>query len=79
MTKFAKKNVKKCSNPKSVLPPSMRMLRKNKQVLLFNDKEMEVMNRFFKKYKIESKSRFFRETIISAILRTMEEDHPKLF
>ena len=59
--------------------PSMRMLRKNKQVLLFNDMEMEVVARFFKKYKIQSKSRFFRETIISAILRKMEEDHPTLF
>lgn len=59
--------------------PSMRMLRKNKQVLLFNDMEMEVVSRFFKKYKIQSKSRFFRETIISAILRKMEEDHPTLF
>ncbi|MCL2727664.1 MAG: hypothetical protein FWD56_04695 [Bacteroidales bacterium] len=60
-------------------PPAMRMLRKNKQVLLFNDKEMEVVSRFFKKYKIQSKSRFFRETIIAAILRKMEEDHPTLF
>jgi len=64
---------------KPALPPSMRMLRKNREVLLFNDKETEVMTRFFQKYKIQSKSRFFRETIISAILRKMEEDHPTLF
>lgn len=79
MTKFAEKKLKKRKIPKPALPPAIRMLRKNRQVLLFNDKEMEVITQFFKKYKIESKSRFFRETIIAAILRKMEEDHPKLF
>ena len=55
------------------------MLRKNRQVLLFNDKELAVVNRFCEKYRIQSKSRFFREAIISVILQRMEEDHPKLF
>jgi len=71
--------LKKRKITKSTLPVSMRMLRKNKQVLLFNDKEMEVVSQFCKKYKIESKARFFREVIISVILQKMEEDHPKLF
>jgi len=64
---------------KTTPPVAMRMLRKHKQVLSFNDKEMEVVSFFCKKYKIVSKSRFFRETIISAILRKMEDDHPTLF
>ena len=55
------------------------MLRKNKQVLLFNDKELEVVNRFCEKYRIQSKSRFFRELIIATILQRMEEDYPRLF
>ena len=55
------------------------MPRKNKQVILFNDKELDVILRFCSKYKIQSRSRFFRETIISTILQKMEEDHPKLF
>ena len=57
----------------------MQMPRKNKQVILFNDKELDVVLRFCSKYKIQSRSRFFRETIISTILQKMEEDHPKLF
>ena len=57
----------------------MQMPRKNKQVILFNDKELDVILRFCSKYKIQSRSRFFRETIISAILQKMEEDHPRLF
>ena len=57
----------------------MQMPRKNKQVILFNDKELDVILRFCSKYKIQSRSRFFRETIISTILQKMEEDHPRLF
>jgi len=62
-----------------IKPAPERMLRKHKQVLSFNDKEMEAILHYCKKYKIESKARFFREAIISAILRKLEEDHPKLF
>jgi hypothetical protein len=78
-TTFAKKIVKRRINPLPRPPVPFRMIRKNKQVLLFNDKEMEAVNQFCKKYKIQSKSRFFREVIISTILQKMEEDHPKLF
>jgi len=74
-----KKKLKKPKKSKPAPPVSVPMLRKNKQVFLFNDKEMDAVNYFCKRYKIVSKSRFYRETIISAILRKMEEDHPKLF
>jgi len=74
-----KKKLKKRKKSKSTPPDSVPMLRKNKQIIYFNDKEMEAVSYFCKKYKIESKSRFYRETIIIAILKKMEEDHPKLF
>jgi hypothetical protein len=53
--------------------------RKHRKVLLFNDPEMEAVLQFCKKYKIANHSKFFRETIIAAILRKTEEDHPTLF
>ena len=71
--------LKKRKTIRPAQPAPVRMLRKHRQVLSFNDKEMEVVSYFCRKYKIKSKSRFFREAIISAILRQMEEDHPKLF
>ncbi|MDR0667448.1 MAG: hypothetical protein LBF90_02375 [Prevotellaceae bacterium] len=53
--------------------------RTHRQALLFNDAEMAAIAGFCKKYKITNRSKFFRETIISAILRKNEEDHPTLF
>jgi len=53
--------------------------RRHRKAILFNDKELEAIELYCKKYKVSSESKFFRETIISAILRQFEEDHPKLF
>jgi hypothetical protein len=53
--------------------------RTHRKSLLFNNTEITVITGFCKKYKITNQSKFFRETIISAILRKSEEDHPKLF
>ncbi|AGY53932.1 hypothetical protein BRDCF_p1305 [Bacteroidales bacterium CF] len=40
---------------------------------------MEAVELYCKKYKVTSESKFFREAIISTILRQFEEDHPRLF
>ena len=54
-------------------------VRKHRRMILFNDKEMEVLNLYFEKYKTKSKTKFYREAIIATVLRQLEEDHPKLF
>ncbi|NCB98124.1 MAG: hypothetical protein EOM36_07180 [Bacteroidia bacterium] len=53
--------------------------RRHRKAILFNDKEMEAVELYCKKYKVTSESKFFREAIISTILRQFEEDHPRLF
>ena len=53
--------------------------RKHRKTLVFNDAENEAIKNFCAKYKISNQSKFFREAIISTILRKLEEDHPKLF
>lgn len=53
---------------------------REKQVTFsLNDKEYALINAYIKKYKIENRSRWFRETIISFILRNLEQDYPTLF
>lgn len=64
---------------KSKLNKLPNLIRKHRKTLKFNDKEMAVIQHFFKKYKIQNESKFFREAIIATILRKTEEDHPKLF
>ncbi|MEA2041669.1 MAG: hypothetical protein U9N85_03855 [Bacteroidota bacterium] len=45
----------------------------------FNDYEFDAFQRYCKKYKILNKSRFFRETIMNAVLQRFDEDYPSLF
>lgn len=67
-----KKEVKK-------IPRRNVLKRTNRVAFVFNDEEMKMLNRFFDKYKVQNKSKWMRETIISSILKTLEEDYPKLF
>lgn len=53
--------------------------RQNRVAIMLNDEEMKAMNRFIETYKIKNKSRFVRETLITAILKKFDEDHPTLF
>ncbi|HLP05497.1 MAG TPA: hypothetical protein VK152_08725 [Paludibacter sp.] len=65
---------------KNILPASMRNnLRTHRQVFTLNDEENKALNRYITKYKVKNKSRFMRETLMLAIIRKMEEDHPTLF
>jgi len=60
-----------------VKPPKMN--RTNKVTISLNDKEMRVLEQFYKKYKIEKRSRFLRETIMLTVLKKFDEDYPTLF
>ncbi len=71
--------MKKKNNIAAPLVKPPKMNRSNKITVSLNDKEMRVLDQFCKKYKIENRSRFLRETIIQAILKRFDEDHPTLF
>jgi hypothetical protein len=46
---------------------------------MLNDDEQKAVERYLARYKIINKSRWYRETILSHILKTLEEDYPTLF
>ena len=63
-------------NYKSKGRPSPR----NKKVeFMLNEYEFELINHYLKKYNINNKSRWYRETIMSHILKSMDLDYPTLF
>ena len=65
---------------KIILPVSQRnSLRTHREIFTLNDEENKALNRYISKYKIKNKSKFIRETIMLAIIRKLEEDHPTLF
>jgi len=47
--------------------------------ILFNKKEIQAINHYCKKYKIENKSKMMREMIIASVLKKFDEDYPTLF
>jgi hypothetical protein len=65
---------------KNSTPLSQRnTLRTHRQIFTLNDEENKALNRYISKYKIQNKSKFIRETVMIAIIKKFEEDHPTLF
>lgn len=53
--------------------------RTHKVTFMLNDDEQKAVKRYLERYKISNKSRWYRETIMTHILKIMEEDYPTLF
>ncbi|MDF9829975.1 hypothetical protein [Parabacteroides sp. PF5-6] len=51
----------------------------HKVTFMLNDEEQRAVARYLERYKISNKSRWYRETVLSHILKVMEEDYPTLF
>lgn len=55
------------------------LVRKNRQVLYFNEKEMAAIDEYCRRFKISSKSALYRQAIMEHILSELDENHPTLF
>lgn len=56
------------------------LLRKHRQVLLLNDKELEAIEEYRRRYNIKtSKAELLREILMDRILSGLDESHPTLF
>ena len=66
---------------KKIFTPTTKRnsVRTHRQVFALNDDENKVLNRYIAKYKVQNKAKFIRETLMVAIIRKLEEDHPRLF
>ena len=53
--------------------------RVHKVTFTLNDDAQKAAERYLARYKMINKSRWYRETILSHILKTLEEDYPTLF
>jgi len=62
-----------------IVPKQRTSTRKHTLAVMLNDEEMKALNRYLEKYKVKNKSRFVRETLMTAILKKFDEDHPTLF
>ncbi|MCC8095151.1 MAG: hypothetical protein LIP05_07250 [Tannerellaceae bacterium] len=68
--------MKQIRKKSAALPNQPRI---HKVSFMLNQEEQKVVDRYLSKYKISNKSRWYRETILPHILKTLEEDYPTLF
>jgi hypothetical protein len=53
--------------------------RTNRLTLMLNDREIKALSVYCSRYRVKSKSEFCRETIMKAIIKRFEEEHPTLW
>ena len=76
---------KKKRSKKHNLPPDFRssqhekLIRRYRKTVLFNEKEMSLINQFCEKYSVKNKSAFIRNVVISHILEQIDDNYPRLF
>jgi hypothetical protein len=56
-----------------------RLRRTNRLSIMLNDREMRAFAIYCSRFRIKNKSEFLRETIMKAILKRFEEEHPSLW
>lgn len=57
----------------------LKLRRVNRQQIMFNEREMNAINHFCEKFKVDNKSKFMREAIITEILRKFDDNYPTLW
>ncbi|MCF0175978.1 MAG: hypothetical protein HUJ94_04000 [Bacteroidales bacterium] len=55
------------------------LLRRNRQVLYLNDRELAAISEYMERFRVRSKATFLREAIMEKVLRELDDNHPTLF
>jgi hypothetical protein len=56
-----------------------RLKRDNRLSLMLNNREAKALGIYCNRYRVRNKSEFLRETIMKAILKRFEDEHPTLW
>ncbi len=57
----------------------LQLQRTKKAQFMLNEEEYKLISFYLNKYKISNRSRWFRETVVSHILKSLDKDYPTLF
>ena len=55
------------------------MIRKHRQVIYFNEKEMAAITEYCSRFKVNTKSVLFRQAIMEKVLKELDSNPPTLF
>lgn len=53
--------------------------RKDRYSFLVNPDERQMIENYLRKYKIRNRSRWMRETLMTFIIKNLDQDYPTLF
>jgi hypothetical protein len=56
-----------------------KLRRTNRLSMMLNNREVKALGIYCNRYRVKNKSEFLRETIMKAILKRFEEEHPTLW
>jgi hypothetical protein len=56
-----------------------QLRRTNRLSLMLNSRELKALGIYCSRYRVKNKSEFLRATIMKAILKRFEEEHPTLW
>ena len=85
MAKKSTRKTKKTRGKSTVSYPEYLQQQRKSQVrnirktVFFSEQEMGMIDRYCQKYKVRSRSAFFRELILSHLMQDLDENYPKLF
>jgi hypothetical protein len=56
-----------------------KLVRRSRKSILFNEKELSLINQYCEKFGVRNKSAFIRNIVITHILEQLDDNYPRLF
>lgn len=56
-----------------------KLVRRYRKTVLFNERELSLIDQYCGKYAVKNKSAFIRNIVVSHILEQIDDNYPKLF
>ncbi len=53
--------------------------RKKRKTICFNNLEIQALEKYYKKYRLQNQSKFMREAIMKTVLKKFSDDYPTLW
>lgn len=66
-------------DPEYLKKQKASLLRRHRQVIYLNDKEIEAITQYCDKFGVKAKAVLFREAIMDKVLSELSDSHPTLF
>lgn len=66
-------------DPEYLKKQQASLVRRHRQVIYLNDKEMEAISQYCERFNVHCKSALYREILLEKILTELDNNHPTLF